>query len=235
MPTRSKDIPQPDEASTYADPEAVFRLRMKELRHRHDITQQDLADRLVALGATRFTNRDAIGRIERGPTPTRTADISLADACAIAMALDVSLIHMMLPTWHADRIAITPDVVVPAGSARVWVRGDYPLPGQHARKFFTEIAIQYGDRLLEQVAVHRARTAEIELTLTLPALPEGLDDLPLGERAEALKAHEAAVGKAVARVNAELIELGGVPAAKSYLGEAADDFKKTKPPTKRKR
>lgn len=118
--------------------------------------QAELADRLAALGVTRL-NRSTIAKIEAGGT--RAQNLSLDDALAISAALGVAPVNMMLPTWHRDTVAITPKLKRPAGGARAWFRGLWPLETDEEtlRVFFTEIAPEEAEALLAQA---RARNPD---------------------------------------------------------------------------
>lgn len=139
---------------THRNAGEVFRLRMREIRGKRGWSQADLAKRLVELGVDHLS-RGTLSKIEL-PDSTRAHNLSLDDALAIAAALGVSPVNMMLPTWHGDQVAITPKLTVPAGSARAWVRGYWPLRHEDERIFFTEIAPEEGEELLKQAKARRA-------------------------------------------------------------------------------
>ena len=73
-------------------------------------------------------NQSAITRIERG-----TRKVALDEAILLAVALDVSPVHLFLPIDNAGRVALTPSTEVTALVARQWALGLRPLDPANTR------------------------------------------------------------------------------------------------------
>lgn len=118
-------------------PSEVFAARMRYLRKRKDWTQQDLADRLLEMGAP--TDRATIARTE-----SLARGLSLDDGVLYGAALGGALAHMVgTPTLEqgvGTPIAIAPKVTVPPGRMLQWVRGSMPLRPEDERIFFEEVS-----------------------------------------------------------------------------------------------
>jgi len=106
----------------------------REIRDRQRWTQAELAMRIEHdLGVP--IDRATIARIEghgRG--------ISLDDAAVLAVALNVSLVHLVTPRAVDATVALTPRVVVDGRAARQWIRGTTPLDGGDVRTYFSEVS-----------------------------------------------------------------------------------------------
>lgn len=96
--------------------------RVRELRTRAGLTQEDLAVRLRMLGHDLHST--AITRIEKGKR-----GVLVDDLVALAVALDVSPNRLMLPAEADDEeVGLTPATVAAARTAWRWADGDDPLP-----------------------------------------------------------------------------------------------------------
>jgi transcriptional regulator with XRE-family HTH domain len=103
---------------------------VREARKRRGWTQEVLAARCAEVGAPHITAAVLYG-IEHGrATPgggKRYKQASAADVLALALALDISPVHLLVP-FEGD-LELTPTRTVAADQARMWVRGQAPLPG----------------------------------------------------------------------------------------------------------
>jgi transcriptional regulator with XRE-family HTH domain len=107
--------------------------RVRELRKARGMSAQALADRLAALGYSRL-DRNVLANLEN----QRRQTVSIEDWLALALALDVSPLHLLVPTTGEDRLLVG-HVEVDPDTARAWVRGETPMPGQDERVFRTEV------------------------------------------------------------------------------------------------
>jgi transcriptional regulator with XRE-family HTH domain len=112
-------------------PQEIARKRIRELRRRHDWSQQDLADALGRLGMP--VDRATVARVELGER-----GLSLDEAFEYALALDVAPVSLFLPLG-GDDVRLASGVVVPAPRARRWLIGQEPLEGQDARYWLHEL------------------------------------------------------------------------------------------------
>lgn len=106
-------------------PTEIVGRRIREARDALGWTQRQLADRLREIG--RDTDRATIARVEQGKTLA-----ALDMVVAISAALHVPLVHLLVPRGDEEAVAITPELVVDAPTARAWVRGLGLLPGEDA-------------------------------------------------------------------------------------------------------
>ena len=113
------------------EPRAVLRERMKTIRKHQGLTQEGLADKLTEQGSP--IDRASLGKIETG-----SRGISLDEAVAIALALDVSIAHLLVPDSPVP-IQIGKWRIAGGGRYAQWVRGGRPLPSQDDRSFEREI------------------------------------------------------------------------------------------------
>ena len=98
----------------------AFRWSVKTARKRRDWNQQQLAERLTELGVP--TAQSTVARLEKGQR-----GVSLDEAVALGVALDVSLAHLIGgPAVEGDEIALTPTEVLSAELTRTWIAGDGP-------------------------------------------------------------------------------------------------------------
>jgi transcriptional regulator with XRE-family HTH domain len=107
--------------ATRLTPTQAFALSVKKGRQLLDWNQQELADRLTELGLP--TRQSTVARIETGKR-----GVSLEDAVALSIALDISLVNMIAGA-AADgcEIALAPKEVWPADLANANLRGDFTL------------------------------------------------------------------------------------------------------------
>ncbi|HME03342.1 MAG TPA: helix-turn-helix domain-containing protein [Solirubrobacteraceae bacterium] len=119
---------------------AIFARRLREARNARRWTQQDLADAVDKLGAP--MDRTVLARLEKGQREVR-----LDELVALAAALDVAIVHLILPIegditqqpvdeqgaplrgrrQTGPAVALTPTLRVNQRKARRWARGEIPL------------------------------------------------------------------------------------------------------------
>jgi transcriptional regulator with XRE-family HTH domain len=152
-------------------PNTILGRQLREIRESRRMTQQQLADKLAALGVNPKPARATIARTELGER-----NVGLDEAFALATALDVSPMRLVLPQHEAARVAITPNLDVSPRDARQWLRGIKALPGQDGRTFLTDVSdeewivlqnslspsLAGAARLNDQVNEELARRAERE-------------------------------------------------------------------------
>jgi transcriptional regulator with XRE-family HTH domain len=115
-------------------PDQTTRERIRQLRKRHDWTQQDLADALNRIGAQ--TDRAAVAKVELGKR-----GLSLDEMLRYALVLDVAPVHLIVPLDDDERLMLGTNFVdcTPA-ELRAWIRGERPLhPVQNARIYASEV------------------------------------------------------------------------------------------------
>lgn len=132
-------------------PSEILTRKLEGIRSRKGWTQQHLADRLTELGEP--MDRTTITKIENG-----SRRLPLDTALLLAAALGVSPVHLFVtpPPEDADvQVRLARQLVVTPRAARMWVRGQQPLPGTDPRTFYTEVSeeeyvalMEYGIRLL---------------------------------------------------------------------------------------
>lgn len=128
-------------------PGEVFAQRLREVRTRRGWSQRELAERLMDLGVTTLS-RATLAKIEAGRG--RAANVSVADALAIASALGVSPLALVTPARLAEQVAVTPKRIVSGGRLRGWIRQSWPLSDEDDRRvFFSELPTEEFDALLE--------------------------------------------------------------------------------------
>jgi transcriptional regulator with XRE-family HTH domain len=120
-------------------PSEVFAEQMRIQRDRRGWTQRQLADRLSKLGLA--VHQTKIGKWESGERR-----ITLDEALAISVALDVSPAHLIAGSY-SDAGLREPSVALSAATApvsarqmRMWVRGQQSLWGQDEKRYYTEVA-----------------------------------------------------------------------------------------------
>jgi len=130
-------------------PSEVFAEQMRIQRARKGWTQRQLAARLAKLGF--LVHQTTVGKWESGERR-----ISLDEALAISVALDVGPAHMVAGSY-VDAAFSRPSIAlsqktppVSARQMRMWVRGQQALWGQDERRYYTEVAPD------EWVAIQRA-------------------------------------------------------------------------------
>jgi transcriptional regulator with XRE-family HTH domain len=120
-------------------PSEVFAEQMRIQRDRRGWTQRQLAARLSKLGLV--VHQTKIGKWESGERR-----ITLDEALAISVALDVSPAHMIAGSY-SDGGRRDPAIALSAATApvsarqmRMWVRGQQSLWGQDEKRYYTEVA-----------------------------------------------------------------------------------------------
>jgi transcriptional regulator with XRE-family HTH domain len=120
-------------------PSEVFAEQMRIQRDRRGWTQRQLAARLSKLGLV--VHQTKIGKWESGERR-----ITLDEALAISVALDVSPAHMIAGSY-SDEALRGPTIALSAATApvsarqmRMWVRGQQSLWGQDEKRYYTEVA-----------------------------------------------------------------------------------------------
>ena len=120
-------------------PSEVFAEQMRIQRSRRGWTQRQLAARLRTLGLV--VHQTKIGKWEAGERR-----ITLDEALAICVALDVSPAHMIAGSY-SDAGVGEPRVALSAATApasaremRMWLRGQQSLWGQDEKRYYTEVA-----------------------------------------------------------------------------------------------
>jgi transcriptional regulator with XRE-family HTH domain len=119
-------------------PSDVFVEQMRIQRARKGWTQKQLAARLAKLGFD--VHQTTIGKWEAGERR-----ITLDEALAIAVALDVDPTHMVAGSYSdvpfaRPSIALSPKTPpLSARQMRMWVRGQQPVWGQDEKRYYTEV------------------------------------------------------------------------------------------------
>jgi transcriptional regulator with XRE-family HTH domain len=119
-------------------------LRVRRLRERHGLSQQDLADKLASYGIA--LDRSAVARLERG-----RRGISLEEAMYLALAIDVAPVHLIVDPDGELPIVIgkTSPPVAPF-EARGWIRGEIPLYEQDIKIYLSEIPLEEFERRFQR-------------------------------------------------------------------------------------
>lgn len=116
----------------------LFMARVRGARGAFGLSQQDLSNRLGALGVR--MSRDTIAQLET--TPDRAHNLRGHDMLMICMALGVEPANLLTPIDAAERVDVTSRLTRPAGSVRGWLRGQWPLlrdePDARERYFVQE-------------------------------------------------------------------------------------------------
>lgn len=111
-------------------PSQTFARRLKEVRERTGLSQEDLAERMTALG--RRMDRGLIARLETG-----RRRVLLDEVATFALALDTSPLFLGVPIDNRPA-SVAPARQVDADQVRAWYRGEQWLPGQDSRVFWTQ-------------------------------------------------------------------------------------------------
>jgi transcriptional regulator with XRE-family HTH domain len=106
--------------------------RVRQLRERHGMTQQDLATALSNWGMP--IDRSAIARLENGKRA-----VSLEEAMRLAFVLHVAPVHLLVDPDNDEPIAPTAGAELKPWEARAWIRGQRPMMGQDPRSYFTNV------------------------------------------------------------------------------------------------
>jgi transcriptional regulator with XRE-family HTH domain len=108
---------------------AIFARRLREARDERVWTQQDLSDALDALGAP--MDRTTIAKLEK-----QQREVRLDELIAIAAALDVAVLHLILPIEGDDAVRLAPSLETGVERARDWAGGRHPLNADNARFYY---------------------------------------------------------------------------------------------------
>jgi transcriptional regulator with XRE-family HTH domain len=114
-------MPNPTK-SVAPTPSEVFVRELQEARQRAHLTQQQLADRLEALGSA--IDRSTIGKIEAGKR-----GVSLDELFTFATALGVSPLSLVVPR-SGRQLRIAPGLAVDTADVLQWARNFRPLAGR---------------------------------------------------------------------------------------------------------
>lgn len=126
----------------------VFAYRLRDARLSRRWKQQDLADAMAAIGHP--INRATIAKIEKGATgvggavhgssrptgSTQARPVSLTEAVAFAVALNVAPVNLFVPISGDDKVQLTPSRVVETSTAQRWARGDESLDPDGDDRFY---------------------------------------------------------------------------------------------------
>jgi transcriptional regulator with XRE-family HTH domain len=136
-------------------PSEIAAERIRQLRQRHGMSQQQLADRLGTLGSP--LDRVAIAKLETGQRR-----LPLDEALLFALALDVAPASLFLPRDGGnDDVQLAGEVTVTAAQARRWLAGQEPLDGQDARIWFAEAPDEVMAAALDGARRWQARHPEL--------------------------------------------------------------------------
>ncbi len=101
--------------------------RVRELRDKRRLSAQALADRCEQLGWPTL-DRTVIANLENG----RRRSITIDELMVLALALDVALVHLLVPFDDDAEVEIAPALgAVPAVNVRAWIRGDESIGDEH--------------------------------------------------------------------------------------------------------
>jgi transcriptional regulator with XRE-family HTH domain len=114
-------------------PSEITGTRLREIRERRPLTQQQLADLVQNFGGT--LDRAAVAKIEIGKR-----GVSLDEALQLAAVLGVSPSVLFLTLHDRDLVAIAPNLDVTMREARRWLKGLASLPNGNERDFYSEVA-----------------------------------------------------------------------------------------------
>jgi transcriptional regulator with XRE-family HTH domain len=112
-------------------PEETFQRRLPEARKAQGVSQRDLVARLAHIGHD--MNQAAVTRIERG-----SRKVSVDEAFAIAVALDVAPLSLFLPIAGDEPVKLAPRREEAPAKARRWARGAVPLHPANFRTYLEE-------------------------------------------------------------------------------------------------
>lgn len=113
-------------------PDQVAIRQAKELRLRHRLSQQRLAERLSALGSE-FTQA-AVARLETG----RTRNLPVADLFAFAAALDVAPVQLLAGSFDQSDVPVIGGLSLSPRHCRDWIRGRRPLPDSDRDAYYQQ-------------------------------------------------------------------------------------------------
>jgi len=119
-------------------PSMTVSRRMKELRQKKGWSAAKLADACAEYGMPEL-NRSVIANIES----RRRKSVTLEEAMTLAVVLDVSPLHLMVPIDKDEKYDLdlyqVADHYVSFEVARSWIRGDQELMGQDPRMYDSEM------------------------------------------------------------------------------------------------
>ena len=122
----------------------VFAYRLRDARLTKRWTQDELAARMDKIGSP--IQRATIAKIEsaargvggaHGDEPPASAQrrVTIDEAVAFAVALDVPVTSLLLPIIEDDDVQLAPNVRVSVDVAHAWARGDRPLDPDDERYY----------------------------------------------------------------------------------------------------
>lgn len=109
----------------------VFGRRLRHMRDLRGMSAKTLSDRLSERGVD--VGRDSIAKWES--KPARAQAVKLEAVIAIAAELNCSPAWLITPEDPGEALTIG-NRTLPAGSVRLWLRGDWPLVGDDPEDFF---------------------------------------------------------------------------------------------------
>ncbi len=115
----------------------VIARRVREVRSRHQMTAQDLAERMTTLGLP--WNRTTVVKLENG----RRENVSVTELLVLAEALATAPVNLLVPVTD-EPYQVTPARTESSDVVREWVRGNKPLPGtstEDQRTFYAEVPL----------------------------------------------------------------------------------------------
>jgi transcriptional regulator with XRE-family HTH domain len=125
---------------TLLTPGAIIGRRVAEERKRQGLSQNDLVERLAAIG--RPMDRSNLGRIERGETTGQ-----LDNVVSLAIALGIAPVHLLVPRDDEEMVELTPTHRVPAKTARSWFMGAALLPDSDPHAYVAAMSDEEQNRL----------------------------------------------------------------------------------------
>ena len=120
-----------DTKTANSSPGEIFQRRLHQARRAQGVSQRDLVARLSNVGQS--MNQAAIARIERGERK-----VSIDEAFAIAVALDVAPLSLFLPITGNEPVALAPGLEIDQAKARRWARGEVPLSPTSFRSYLEQ-------------------------------------------------------------------------------------------------
>lgn len=141
-----------DVTNDLESPSDVVGARVLKIRGKRRWTRAQLGERCSAAGASWIT-ASVINDIETGRKSTagrRRRQVTVDELLALSLALDVSPLHLLVPTFPQPELAedgettdnepypVTPGFEAPCWQVRQFVQGYEPLPGQDVLQFLTE-------------------------------------------------------------------------------------------------
>jgi transcriptional regulator with XRE-family HTH domain len=136
----------------------MFIKRLVNERSRRDWSQAELSRRVTALGHK--LDKDAMSKIEKG-----SRRVTLADAVALAAALDVPLDALLLDTSNpeGDPVRLAPDLTLRMPFAAAWFTGRMPLSRENLRLYQRAVGRVMQPDWLTRLLLHNPNPQEIEM------------------------------------------------------------------------